>query len=257
MRACGRRGGRSSSIRFSRSRRGEPMRRRSSHSPRRPCLTTWPGHASISRSLARMALPPPRKDGRPSRPAPAHRRRDSRPGAGERGHAARRHPADAPPAPPPAPGAGAAWRSLRHLGRTLGVAAFEGSRPRAFRTTDVDLAEALAEAISLGLGKAGLAQAREELTRMMVHDLRGPISGVMGALELLGEAPGLDDGNRRLLDAAERNTRRQLKLVEGILELARLEEGPFPFGAKTCRSRASSTKCCRWRCRPRRRADWS
>ena len=124
------------------------------------------------------------------------------------------------------------WSSLavplRHLGRTLGVAAFETSRPRAFGTTDVDQAEALAEAISLGLGKARLAQAREELTRMMVHDLRGPISGVMGALELLGEAPGLDDGNRRLLDAAERNTRRQLKLVEGILELARLEEGALP-----------------------------
>jgi signal transduction histidine kinase len=117
---------------------------------------------------------------------------------------------------------------LRHLGRTLGVAAFESSRPRAFGTSDVDLAEALAEAISLGLGKAALAQAREELTRMMVHDLRGPISGVMGALELLGEAPGFDNGNRRLLDAAERNARRQLKLVEGILELARLEEGVLP-----------------------------
>jgi signal transduction histidine kinase len=117
---------------------------------------------------------------------------------------------------------------LRHLGRTLGVAAFESSRPRAFGAPDVDLAEALAEAVSLGLGKAALAQAREELTRMMVHDLRGPISGVMGALELLSEAPGLDDGNRRLLDAAERNTRRQLNLVEGILELARLEEGVLP-----------------------------
>ncbi len=117
---------------------------------------------------------------------------------------------------------------LRHLGKTLGVAAFESSRPRAFGTSDVDLAEALAEAISLGLGKAALAQAREELTRMMVHDLRGPITGVMGALELLAEVPGLDNGNRRLLDAAERNARRQLKLVEGILELARLEEGALP-----------------------------
>ena len=63
------------------------------------------------------------------------------------------------------------------------------------------------------------------MTRMMVHDLRGPIAGVMGALELLGGVPAMDNGNRKLLDAAEKNTRRQLKLVEGILELARLEEG--------------------------------
>ncbi len=117
---------------------------------------------------------------------------------------------------------------LRHLGRTLGVVAFESSRPSAFEAPDSDLPEALTEAISLGLGKASLAQAREELTRMMVHDLRGPISGVMGALELLGEAPGFDNGHRRLLDAAERNIHRQLKLVEGILELARLEEGVLP-----------------------------
>ncbi|HYN40980.1 MAG TPA: GAF domain-containing protein, partial [Thermoanaerobaculia bacterium] len=54
---------------------------------------------------------------------------------------------------------------LRHLGRTLGVAAFESSRPRAFEASDVDLAEALAEAVSLGLGKAAFARSREELTR--------------------------------------------------------------------------------------------
>ena len=117
---------------------------------------------------------------------------------------------------------------LRHLGRTLGVAGFESSRPRAFEASDVDLAEALAEAVSLGLGKAAFARSREEMTRMMVHDLRGPIAGVMGALELLGGTPAAEPGNKRLLDAAERNTRRQLMLVEGILELARLEEGALP-----------------------------
>ncbi len=118
---------------------------------------------------------------------------------------------------------------LRHLGRTLGVVCFESPRSRAFEAADVDLAEALAEAVSLGLGKAAFARSRDEMTRMMVHDLRGPIAGVMGALELLAGAPTMDESNRRLLDAAERNTRRQLKLVEGILELGRLEEGALPI----------------------------
>ena len=117
---------------------------------------------------------------------------------------------------------------LRHFRRTLGVASFETFRHEGFDAEDATLAEGLAEAVSLGLGKAALARAREELTRTMVHDLRGPISGVMGALELLAGAPGLDETDRKLLDAAERNARRQLKLVEGILELARLEDGALP-----------------------------
>ena len=117
---------------------------------------------------------------------------------------------------------------LRHLGRTLGLAAFDSTAHRDWDAEDVALAEALAEAVSLGLGKAALARAREELTRMMVHDLRGPISGVMGALELLAGGSGLGDEDRELLDVAERNVRRQLTLIEGILELARLEEGALP-----------------------------
>jgi signal transduction histidine kinase len=129
-------------------------------------------------------------------------------------------------------GGGVSWRRLavplRHLGRSLGVAAFEIRAPRAFDEEDVALAEALAEAVSLGLGKADLARTREEMTRMTVHDLRGPISGVMGALELLGQNEALGDSDRRLLEAAERSVRRQLTLIEGILEVARLEDGALP-----------------------------
>lgn len=133
------------------------------------------------------------------------------------------HPdADAPLDRPGAP-----WTRLaiplRYLGRTLGVACIEDHGP--FDVDDVALAEALAEAVSLGLGKAAAARGREELTRMMVHDLRGPIGGVIGALELLSEAPCLDETSRKTLAAAEKNARRQVNLVDGILEIARLEEG--------------------------------
>lgn len=117
---------------------------------------------------------------------------------------------------------------LRHFGERLGVVAFESSDPAGFDDAGLSFAEALAEAISLGLGKEILARARDEFSRMMVHDLRGPISGVMGALELLREADGLGEDERKLLDLAERNTRRQLGLVDGILELSRLEEGSLP-----------------------------
>jgi len=128
------------------------------------------------------------------------------------------------------------WRRLvvplRHLGRTLGVACFDGPAPRTLEAEELGLAEAVAEAVSLGLGKAALARAREELTRMMVHDLRGPISGQMGAVELLRESFDLGDDERELLAALERNVRRQLSLVDGILDVARLEAGALPVERK-------------------------
>jgi signal transduction histidine kinase len=129
-------------------------------------------------------------------------------------------------------GSGTTCRSLgvplRHLGKRLGVATFESSAPEGLDDDACAFAEALAEAISLGLGKESLARAREELSRMLVHDLRGPISGVLAALELLRENASLDGDGKRLLDLAERNARRQVSLVDGILELSRLEEGSLP-----------------------------
>ena len=117
---------------------------------------------------------------------------------------------------------------LKHRGRTLGVLAFESARPRAFEPADVASAEALGEAIALGLGNVALFRAREELTRAMVHDLRNPAVSIMGSLELLRGSDGLSDVDRKLVDTAERNAKRQEALIEEILELSRLEEGALP-----------------------------
>ena len=117
---------------------------------------------------------------------------------------------------------------LKHRGRTLGVLAFESARPRAFEPADVASAEALGEAIALGLGNVALFRAREELTRAMVHDLRNPAVSIMGSLELLRGSDGLSDVDRKLVETAERNAKRQDALIEEILELSRLEEGALP-----------------------------
>ena len=127
----------------------------------------------------------------------------------------------------------AAFRSLlavplQHRTRTLGVLAFGSARPRAFSRADVVLAEALAEAIGLGLGNVALLRAREELTRTLVHDLRNPVVSIMGSLELLRDAPGLSALDRKLVETAERNAKRQDGLIQEILDLSKLEEGALP-----------------------------
>ena len=73
---------------------------------------------------------------------------------------------------------------------------------------------------------------REDLTQTMVHDLRTPLTSIMGALELLLAGPGaetLSEGQHRVARIAEANGRRLLGLVNAILDVTRLESGAVPL----------------------------
>lgn len=69
---------------------------------------------------------------------------------------------------------------------------------------------------------------REDLTRTMVHDLRTPLTSILAAVELAHTAPGATPEQKTLLDVAERNAHRQLRLIDAILDIDRLEQGGFP-----------------------------
>ncbi len=74
-----------------------------------------------------------------------------------------------------------------------------------------------------------LERMRENLTNTMVHDLRGPITSILGALNLVRE-PGLDEPSKKeMLEIAIRNTESQLTLVNAILDVSRMEEGAMPL----------------------------
>jgi signal transduction histidine kinase len=117
---------------------------------------------------------------------------------------------------------------LRRNGRTLGVLSLESADAGALGAEEVRLAESLAEAISLGLENARLERARDEVTHLMVHDLRTPMVSITGALELLGGAAGLAARDQGLLQMARRNAARQNALIDSILEIWELEEGALP-----------------------------
>ena len=117
---------------------------------------------------------------------------------------------------------------LRRNGRMLGVLSLESADARALGAEEVRLAESLAEAISLGLDNAWLERARDEVTHLMVHDLRTPMVSITGALDLLGGAAGLAAKDQVLLEMARRNAARQNALIDSILEIWQLEEGALP-----------------------------
>jgi signal transduction histidine kinase len=75
------------------------------------------------------------------------------------------------------------------------------------------------------------AHLMEELTYMLVHDLRSPLTALMGTVEMLkallaetARAHAVDE----LLVLAEQSTNRMLLIVDALLDISRLESGEMP-----------------------------
>lgn len=73
-----------------------------------------------------------------------------------------------------------------------------------------------------------LEQVREDLTHMIVHDLRNPLSSIMSSLELIRarlQDPSIDIPLDQLFAVAQRSGERLFGLIDSILDVARLESG--------------------------------
>ncbi len=74
-----------------------------------------------------------------------------------------------------------------------------------------------------------LTQAREDLTRMIVHDLRSPLTAISTSMRLLMEMAPADPALARMLtlttDASQRALRKLLNLVDSLLDIAKIESG--------------------------------
>lgn len=71
-----------------------------------------------------------------------------------------------------------------------------------------------------------LERLKDDLTRMVIHDLKSPLSAIMGTLELAvdGDLGSMEPQATRLLDDARRRGEDVLHLIDNLLDLTRLEE---------------------------------
>ena len=71
-----------------------------------------------------------------------------------------------------------------------------------------------------------LEKVRDDLMKMIVHDLKSPLTSVIGAMEMLidGDFGTLTDSQRQALGETEKRAQDLLALIEDLLEVARLEE---------------------------------
>ncbi len=74
-----------------------------------------------------------------------------------------------------------------------------------------------------------LAQAREDLSRMIVHDLRSPLTAVTASLKLLADLAPKDSALAPMIetttDAGRRAIRKLLSRVDSLLDVSRIENG--------------------------------
>jgi two-component system sensor histidine kinase/response regulator len=87
-----------------------------------------------------------------------------------------------------------------------------------------------------------LERLRDELTRLIVHDMRSPLAALLGSLQLLrrnlataDRADDLED-----VDLALRGGAGLMRMVNDLLEVSRLEAARFPVTRTRCELRAIS-----------------
>lgn len=66
---------------------------------------------------------------------------------------------------------------------------------------------------------------RDELTHMLVHDLRNPLTSLLIGLDLIQGAPGLDEATQQCVSLASKNGKSLLQMVSDILDVSKAEAG--------------------------------
>jgi two-component system, sensor histidine kinase and response regulator len=76
-----------------------------------------------------------------------------------------------------------------------------------------------------------LEKVRDDLMKMIVHDLKTPLTSILASLELLldGDLGPLSSDQRGMVSDADGKAQELLRLIEDLLEIARIEEAALPL----------------------------
>jgi signal transduction histidine kinase len=76
---------------------------------------------------------------------------------------------------------------------------------------------------------------RDNLTHMIVHDLRSPLTGIKGYLDLLKlDADKLDEDGQSYINDALSGVKTLVEMISSLLDVNRLESGEMPLNKKDC-----------------------
>ena len=76
---------------------------------------------------------------------------------------------------------------------------------------------------------AEVERAKDDLSRMVVHDLKNPVSGIAMVTQLaLRKGADLPEAHRGYLHQIERTCREMMRLIQNLLEISKIEEKKMP-----------------------------
>lgn len=120
---------------------------------------------------------------------------------------------------------------LRVGDQVFGYLDAEESKPFAFNENDLLVLETVADHIAQAVKNAEnlnrVNKLREELSKMIVHDLRNPLSVIFSSLEML-DIHGLklpESKKKKYLETAKTSCKEIFILLDTLLELQKIEEG--------------------------------
>ncbi|HVP13927.1 MAG TPA: sensor histidine kinase KdpD [Terriglobales bacterium] len=154
------------------------------------------------------------------------------------------HGQPAGPGTPTLPAAGALFVPLHGSGGPIGVIGIASSRSGALSRDQLRLLESFADQVGLNLERVQLA-AQAERARVLIesermrstllssvsHDLRTPLSAILGAASSLmtGESTISEPVRRELIETIGEESQRLNRLVGNLLDMTRLESGATPL----------------------------
>ncbi len=92
--------------------------------------------------------------------------------------------------------------------------------------------------------KAELEQFKSELTNMIVHDLKGPIGGILTVTQLALRRPGApEEAHLRRFEQIQRSARDLLRMIENLLEIDQMESGRLELRMEEVALEPMLTEC--------------
>lgn len=103
--------------------------------------------------------------------------------------------------------------------------------------TGIDSASEVALAFEDVTAQRNAEQAKSDFTSMIVHDLRGPLSGIQGTLEFILNDPNskVESLHQELLLEAMRESERLMNLINELLDFSKIESGNFAVESEPVR----------------------